>query len=103
MPIASIARPTTSRAHYQREVLPLRKIISDETLLRYNAMQIDVFALLTEARQRIAATAAAIEAQRDFWLASTNLSPPSPAAADRRHRRIAEYRCCHRTGDAAAH
>ena len=32
--------------HYQREVLPLRKIISDETLLRYNAMQIDVFALL---------------------------------------------------------
>ena len=43
-------------SHYQREVLPLRKIISDETLLRYNAMQIDVFALLAEARQRIAAT-----------------------------------------------
>jgi outer membrane protein TolC len=60
--------------HYQREVLPLRKIISDETLLRYNAMQIDVFALLAEARQRIASTAAAIEAQRDFWLADTNLS-----------------------------
>jgi outer membrane protein TolC len=60
-------------AHYQREVLPLRKIISEETLLRYNAMQIDVFALLTEARQRIAATSAAIEAQRDFWLAHTNL------------------------------
>jgi outer membrane protein TolC len=61
-------------AHYRREVLPLRKIISDETLLRYNAMQIDVFALLAEARQRIAATAAAIEAQRDFWLANTNLT-----------------------------
>ena len=60
--------------HYRREVLPLRKIISDEMLLRYNAMQIDVFALLTEARQRIGATAAAIEAQRDFWLASTDLS-----------------------------
>ena len=59
--------------HYRREVLPLRKIISDETLLRYNAMQIDVFALLTEARQRIAATNAAIEAERDFWLAETNL------------------------------
>ena len=43
-------------AHYQREVLPLRKIISDETMLRYGAMQIDVFSLLTEARQRIAAT-----------------------------------------------
>jgi outer membrane protein TolC len=61
-------------AHYRREVLPLRKIISDESLLRYNAMQIDVFALLAEARQRIAATAAAIEAQRDFWLANTNLA-----------------------------
>jgi outer membrane protein TolC len=60
-------------AHYQREILPLRKIISDETLLRYNAMQIDVFALLAEARQRIAATTAAIEARRQFWLAKTRL------------------------------
>jgi outer membrane protein TolC len=59
--------------HYQREVLPLRKIISDETLLRYNAMLIDVFALLAEARQRIAATITAIEAKRDFWLATMDL------------------------------
>jgi outer membrane protein TolC len=59
--------------HYQREVLPLRKIISDETLLRYNAMQVDVFTLLVEARQRIAATTSAIEAERTFWLAATNL------------------------------
>jgi len=54
-------------------VLPLRKVISDETLLRYNAMLIDVFALLTEARQRLTATAAAIEAKRDFWLATADL------------------------------
>jgi outer membrane protein TolC len=59
--------------HYQREVLPLRKIISDETLLRYNAMLIDVFSLLAEARQRIAATITAIEARRDFWLATVDL------------------------------
>jgi len=59
--------------HYRREVLPLRQIISDEVLLRYNAMQIDVFALLTEARQRVSAANAAIEAERDFWLAETNL------------------------------
>ncbi len=59
--------------HYRREVLPLRKIISDETLLRYNAMQIDVFTLLAEARQRITSTTAAIEAERAFWLAATNL------------------------------
>lgn len=61
-------------AHYQREVLPLRKIISDETLLRYNGMLIDVFSLLAEARQRIVATTAAIEAKREFWLATTNLN-----------------------------
>jgi outer membrane protein TolC len=60
--------------HYRGEVLPLRKIISDETLLRYNAMQIDVFALLAEARARVNATMAAIEAQRAFWLASIELS-----------------------------
>ncbi len=59
--------------HYRREVLPLRKIISEETLLRYNAMLIDVFALLTEARQRINVSIAAIEAQRAFWLASVDL------------------------------
>jgi outer membrane protein TolC len=58
---------------YRRDVLPLRKTITEETLLRYNAMQIDVFALLAESRERIAATIAAIEAQRDFWLADTNL------------------------------
>jgi outer membrane protein TolC len=59
--------------HYQREVLPLHKIVSDETLLRYNAMLIDVFALLAEARQRIAATITAIEAKRNFWLATVDL------------------------------
>ncbi|HEX9329813.1 MAG TPA: TolC family protein, partial [Reyranella sp.] len=58
---------------YQREVLPLRKIISDEMLLRYNAMQVDVFTLLAEARQRINATIAAIDAKRGFWLASADL------------------------------
>jgi len=60
--------------HYRDEVVPLRKIISDETLLRYNAMQIDVFALLAEARQRLAANNQAIEAKRDFWLATVDLS-----------------------------
>ncbi len=59
--------------HYFGEVLPLRKIISDETLLRYNAMQIDVFELLIEARRRIAAHVAAIEALRDFWLADADM------------------------------
>lgn len=60
--------------HYRREVLPLRKIIVDEALLRYNAMQIAVFALLNETRQRILATNAAIEAQPDFCLSAVDLS-----------------------------
>src|SRR6202165_3479468 len=59
--------------HYQREILPLRKIITDEMQLRFSSMQVDVFALLTEARQRIAALRAAIEAKRDFWLAQSEL------------------------------
>jgi len=60
-------------AHYRNEVMPLRQIISDETTLRYNAMMIDVFALLTEARQRTAAAINSIEAQQSFWLATVDL------------------------------
>jgi outer membrane protein TolC len=60
-------------SQYQREVLPLRKIITEEMQLRFSSMQVDVFALLVEARQRIAALRAAIEAKRAFWLAQSDL------------------------------
>jgi outer membrane protein TolC len=60
-------------AHYQQEILPLRKIITEEMQLRLNSMQVDVFALVTEARQRIASSRAAIEAKREFWLAQSEL------------------------------
>ena len=60
--------------HYEKDVLPLRKTISDEMMLRYGAMQVDVFALLVEARQKIAVNSAAADAARDFWLASADLS-----------------------------
>lgn len=59
--------------HYRDEVVPLRKQISDETLLRYNGMLISVFELLADARAQINGVNTAIEAQRDFWLAETNL------------------------------
>jgi outer membrane protein TolC len=59
--------------HYEREVIPLRQIISDEALLNYNAMTLDLFALLTDARARILANVQAIEARRDFWLACVDL------------------------------
>jgi outer membrane protein TolC len=61
-------------AHYQREVLPLRQIITEEMQLRFSSMQIDVFALLTEARQRLASLRSAIDARRDFWLAQSDLT-----------------------------
>jgi outer membrane protein TolC len=61
-------------AQYEREVLPLRQTISEETLLHYNAMQVDAFALLDAARAKARAKVASIEARWDFWLASTDLS-----------------------------
>jgi outer membrane protein TolC len=60
-------------SRYQRDILPLRRTIADETQLRYGAMQIDEFALLVEARQRINSTIAAVDARRDFWLADADL------------------------------
>jgi outer membrane protein TolC len=59
---------------YEAEVLPLHQTISAETELQYNAMQVDAFALLQAARERVRAKVAGIEAKRNFWLASTDLS-----------------------------
>ncbi len=59
--------------HYRDEVVPLRKFISDEVLLRYNGMLLSVFDLLGDMRANITAVNSAIEAQRDFWLADADL------------------------------
>ena len=59
--------------HYRDEVVPLRKFINNELLLRYNGMLSSVFELLADTRSSIAAVNASIEAQRDFWLADTDL------------------------------
>ena len=59
--------------HYRDEIVPLRKRIADENVLRYNGMLISVFELLADARQQIAAVNAYIEALRDFWIADVNL------------------------------
>jgi outer membrane protein TolC len=60
--------------HLRDEVVPLKQRISDENLLRYNGMLIGVFELLADARSQIASVNAAIEAQRDFWLADAELA-----------------------------
>ncbi|HJV76362.1 MAG TPA: TolC family protein [Noviherbaspirillum sp.] len=59
--------------HYLDEVVPLRKRISDEMLLRYNGMLVGVFELLADARSQINSVNAAIGAQRDYWLAESDL------------------------------
>lgn len=61
-------------ARYQLdEVVPLKRSITDEMLLKYNGMLVGVFELLADARAQVGAVIAAIEAQRDFWLADAAL------------------------------
>lgn len=68
-------RTAYDQAKHQRdEMVPLRKTISEENVLRYNGMLIGVFELLADARDQVSGVIAAIEAQRDFWLADAALS-----------------------------
>ena len=60
--------------HYRDEVVPLRKRISEENLLRYSGMLISVFELLADARQQVTSVNAHITALRDYWLSETNLN-----------------------------
>jgi outer membrane protein TolC len=74
-------------ARHQRDhVVPLRKQIAEQNLLRYNGMLIGVFELLADARAQIASVNAYIESLRDFWVAQADLEmaligKPSLAAA----------------------
>jgi outer membrane protein TolC len=65
---------------YRDRVLPLRQIVSQEVALRYSngilageGMRVDLFKYLTDARVRITANAAALDARRDFYLAAADL------------------------------
>jgi outer membrane protein, multidrug efflux system len=59
--------------HYRDEIVPLRKFINDENLLRYNGMLIGVFELFSDTRTNILTVSASIDALRDFWLIETDL------------------------------
>ena len=59
--------------HYKDEVIPLRKVISEENVLRYNGMIIGVFELLADSRDQIGAVISAIAAEQQFWLADAAL------------------------------
>jgi outer membrane protein TolC len=72
---------------YRNEIVPLRKTIADETLLKYNGMLIGVFDLLAETRAQIGSVIQAIDAERDFWLAdaalqATMLGKPMSTASE---------------------
>ncbi len=59
--------------HYRDEVIPLRKTISEENVLRYNGMLIGVFELLADSRDQVGSVMAAISAEQQFWLADAAL------------------------------
>lgn len=59
--------------HYRDEVVPIRQRIAEESALRYNGMIGSVFELLAEQREQVMAVSSAIEAQRDYWMAATDL------------------------------
>ena len=55
------------------EVLPLRKAVTEENLLRYNASQISIFELLSGAAAQAAGFDGYIQRLRDFWIAKSQL------------------------------
>ncbi len=59
--------------HHRDVLVPLRKAMSEETLLRYNGMLIGVFELLSDAREQVDTVIAAIESSERFWLAEADL------------------------------
>ena len=60
--------------HYRDEIVPLRKTMADENLLRYNGMLIGVFELLADNRDQITSVNAALNAYQLFWLADAALA-----------------------------
>ena len=73
----------------------MRETISEEVLYQYNGMLTGVFELLADGRARVGAVIAAIEAQRDLWLAdaalkTARLGSPAPLPAMRAAAAVAE-------------
>lgn len=60
--------------HYQQQILPLRKKISEENLLRYNGMLMGVFELLEDAGHQARAVKDYIDRLEAFWVADAALS-----------------------------
>ena len=59
--------------YYRDEVVPLRKKMLQENLLRYNGMLVGPFDLMADARAQVQSVNSYIAALRDFWVADSNL------------------------------
>jgi len=67
-------RASFELARQQRDVVvPLRKSVAEQNLLRYNASQLSIFELLADTREQIASVDDYIASLRDFWLAKSQL------------------------------
>lgn len=59
--------------HYRTNVVPLRTLIEDESLLTYNGMITNTFELLEDTRAKIDSITLSLNAKRAFWLAENDL------------------------------
>lgn len=74
--------------HYQEVILPAQQTVTRQSLLQYNAMQIDVFQLLQARRDELSAELAYVETLREYWTSAVELEallagapPVGPSAA----------------------
>ena len=59
--------------HAHQAIVPLAQRVSEEQLKLYNGMLIGVLDLIVDATERTNAVSAALDAERDFWLAEIEL------------------------------
>jgi outer membrane protein TolC len=60
-------------AQQRDQVVPLRKAVAEQNLLRYNASLISIFELLADAREQVASVDGYIQSLRNFWIAKSQL------------------------------
>jgi outer membrane protein TolC len=67
-----VYRVSFELARQQRiDIVPLRKAVAEQNLLRYNASLISIFELLDDAREQVASVDEYIQSVRDFWIAKS--------------------------------
>ena len=66
---------------YLDRIVPLRQFMQAETQLRYNGMLVSSWDLLADMRINIRTIVSTIEAQRDYWLAETDLQTAMTAGS----------------------